>query len=96
MIKQRFLEIKKCQIPELYKSYKCKCFCWHGKNTFEGTNIKPIQEFRNGQVCKRGETMTICEQCKYEIEKKGLTKVVEEYQNPEHSIGFYQEPGGPK
>jgi hypothetical protein len=96
MIKRRFEEIKNCNSPSQYKSFKCKSFCWHGKNTFENTEIKPIIEFREGQVCKRGEKMTVCEQIKYEIDKKGLKRTVEEYKNKDKDFDFYQEPGGAK
>lgn len=94
MIRKRFEEIRDCTNPAQYKSFKCRSFCWHGKNTFEGTDIKPIQEFRTGQTCKRGEKQTICEQVKYELDKKGLKKVVEEYKIKDKEFDYYQSPGG--
>lgn len=96
MIRQRFEQIQRCEMPEQYKSFKCKSFCWHGKNTFEGTDIKPIQEFRNGYFSSRGDNMKICDQVKYNLDKKGLKKVVEEYKNKDKDFDHYTEPGGPK
>jgi hypothetical protein len=37
--------------------------------------------------------MTKCEQILFECEKKGMDKVVKEYTAPNHTIGFYQNPG---
>ena len=50
-------------------------------------------EFRNGQVCKKGDIMTKCEQMNFELYKKGMDKVVKEYKASTHDIGFYQNPG---
>lgn len=94
MLKERFDTIRKTEKPKLNKSWKCTKFCHFGKNTFEGTHKKPIVEFRNGEVTKRGQLMTICEQIKFETDRKGLDKVTKEYIKPGHSISHYQAPGG--
>lgn len=99
MLKERFDVIRKTQKPKLVKDadkWKCTKFCHFGKNTFKtaNTGILPIVEFRNGQTCRKGTEMTMCEQIKFEIERKGLDKVTKEYTKKGHQIGYYQAPGG--
>jgi hypothetical protein len=93
MLKKKFDVIRACKVPQLNKSWKCNKFCWQGLTTFEGTPIKPIQEFRSGQTCRKGQIMTKCEQLKFEIERKGMDKTIKEYTSAGHEIGFYQNPG---
>ena len=93
MLKEKFEYIKATKIPKQSKSWKCTKFCYFGKNTFTGTEIKPIIVFRNGQVCSKGQTMTMCEQMNFELYKKGMDKTVKEYKAPDHKIDFYQNPG---
>ena len=93
LIKNKFEQIKNTQKPALKKSWMCSRLCFAGKNTFEGTSIKPMIEFRNRQVCTKGEKMTICEQCLFELEKRGMDKVIQEYTQSGHTIGHYQNPG---
>ena len=93
MLKEKFEYIKATKIPKQSKSWKCTKFCYFGKNTFTGTEIKPIIEFRNGQTCAKGQTMTMCEQMNFELYKKGMDKTVKEYKAPDHKIDFYQNPG---
>lgn len=93
MLRERFEIIKNEQMPKCSKSWKCKKFCWHGLTTFEDTGIKPIFEFRKDQVCKLGQCMTKCEQIKFELERKGMDRVVKEYTKKDHAVGTYTNPG---
>jgi len=93
MIKSKFEHIRSVQVPKLNKSWKCTKTCPYGKSTFETTDIKPIQEFRLGQTTPRGRKMTICEQVAFEIQRKGMNKVIKEYSNPDHHITNYKAPG---
>jgi hypothetical protein len=99
MLQEKFETIKKVQKPKLINSenkWKCNKVCYFGKNTFEGTDIKPIQEFRNGQVTPKGQLMTMCEQVKFEIERKGMDRTTSEYSKKGHSISYYHDPGSIK
>lgn len=94
MLRKKFETIKKCKKPKLSKTWKCTKLCHFGKNTFENhPNILPILEYRNGQVCKQGEYMTICEQIKHQIELNGIDSVVDTYTAEGYSIGSYKPPG---
>lgn len=93
IIRKKFEAIKKCKRPLLSKSWKCNKLCHFGKTTFENTNTLPILEYRDGQVCSKGNYMTKCEQIKHEIELKGMNSVVDEYTTPNFSIGKYKAPG---
>lgn len=93
MLRKKFEAIKKQQMPKLTKTWKCSKTCYFGKNTFEGTGIKPIREFRSGQVTRKGELMTMCEQVNFENQRKGLDRVMKEYKNPTHNISDYKAPG---
>lgn len=96
-IKRRFEEIKNCKNVMFNKTWKCtRLSCDMYKKTFENTHIKPIQEFRDGQFNKRGETMCRCSQLQFMLEKKGIEKTIEEYKDPDFTLGFYFDPGGPK
>lgn len=95
-IRQRFEEIKNCNMPLFNNDWKCRKLCHMYKETFENTNIKSIQEFRNGQFNKRGEIMCKCSQIKLDLERKGLEKTINEYTSPGFTLGHYQEPGGSK
>jgi len=93
MLKERFEEIKEVKSPQLNKTWKCSKLCNSGKTTFEGTNIKPMVEFRSGQRCSKGNIMTKCEQVLFECGKRGIDKVTKDYCAPDHKIDFYQNPG---
>jgi len=93
MIRKKFELIRNVQVPRLNRSWKCTKLCHFGKNTFAGTNIKPIQEFRTGQVTPKGQLMTMCEQIKFEIGRKKMHTVNQEYTAPEHNVGKYKAPG---
>jgi hypothetical protein len=93
MIRKKFDKIKQVRIPHLNKSWKCTKICPYGKTTFADTHIKPIQEFRGGQVTPRGKFMTKCEQIKFEIERKGMQRVDSEYTAKGHALDFYKAPG---
>lgn len=90
MLRKKFEYIKQTTVPKLDKSWKCTRFCNFGMTSFDKN---PIKEFRNSQTCKKGCLMTKCEQLKYEIGRKGIDKVVEEYSANGHDIGFYSNPG---
>jgi hypothetical protein len=93
LLRKKYEKIKSTQVPELHKSFFCYRVCDAGMNTFKNTSIKPMIEFREGQVCKKGELMSICEQCKFETERKGIDKVIQEYTAEGHMIDYYQNPG---
>jgi hypothetical protein len=93
LIRKKFEEIKKCKKPKLNKSWKCTKLCHFGKTTFENTDMLPIIEYRDNQVCKPGQCMTKCEQIKYEIELKGIKNVVDEYTREGYTVGKYKAPG---
>lgn len=95
-LKHRFNIIKRSMIPnkiDQSQKWKCKRLCHFGKNTFVGTDITPMQEFRRGQVCKQGETMTMCEQIHYDLKKLGHEKTVRKYKDKDFSVGKYHAPG---
>lgn len=94
MLRKKFETIKKCKKPKLSKTWKCTKLCHFGKNTFENhPSILPIIEYRNGQVCKQGEYMTICEQIKHQTELNGIDGVIDKYTAEGYSIGSYKPPG---
>ena len=94
MLRKKFEAIIKCKKPKLNKTWKCTKLCHFGKNTFENhPTIKPIIEYRDGQVCNKGEFMTICEQIKHETELNGMKNVVDTYTAEGYTIGKYKPPG---
>lgn len=94
LLREKFYHIKKSQRPKLSKSWKCNKLCHYGKNTFENNNtILPIIEYRDGQVCKAGQTMTMCEQVAHDIQLKGIKNVIDEYTTPGYNVGHYKAPG---
>lgn len=96
MIKNRFLSIKNCEVPVFNRTWKCTKLCQMGKTTFENTHVKPIIEFRNGMIAKRGEYMKKCDQMNFEFERKGIAKTIDELKDPNFTLGHYQAPGGEK
>lgn len=94
LLREKFYHIKQCKRPKLSKSWKCNKLCHYGKNTFENHNsILPILEYRDGQVCHQGQTMTMCEQVAHDIQLKGIKNVVDEYTSPGYNVGHYKAPG---
>ena len=94
MLRKKFEAIKKCKKPKLNRTWKCTKLCYFGKNTFENhPTIQPLIEYRDGQICKKGEYMTMCEQIKHEIELNGIKNVVDNYTAEGYSIGKYKPPG---
>jgi hypothetical protein len=93
LLKKKFEHIKEVRIPKLSKSWKCTKFCHQGKTTFTDTHIKPIIEFRAGQECLKGQQMTKCAQLEFEIARKGIDKVTDEYMAPDHQVQDYTNPG---
>lgn len=71
-IKNRFLEIKDTLNPKLNRTWRCTKFCPFGKNTFENTQINPIIQFMNNGIANLGNYCTICDQVKFEVDRKGL------------------------
>jgi len=93
MLRQKFDYIKKTKKPQLNKSWMCSKLCHFGKTTFENTDIMPIEEYRDGQVCKIGSPMTKCEQIKHDTDLHGQDYVINLYKHPNHSFGKYKAPG---
>ena len=92
ILKQRFIQIKDCRIPPLNKSWKCSKLCFCGKNNYAVLEKKPLVEFRKGRY-NFGQTMTICQQLEFEIQKRGLEKVVQEYTTKDFDVASYRNPG---
>jgi hypothetical protein len=76
-LKTRFLKIYNTKIPQLNKSYKCTRFCDYGKNQLDSA---PIQ-FLDGQISPVGQNMCICDQVKFETDRRGLQWVVNNLKN---------------
>lgn len=93
LLRAKFNNIKKCKIPKLSKTWKCKKLCHYGKNTFSDTHIPVITEYRDNQECQVGQCMTMCEQVKHDIQLKGMKEVVDEYTVPGYNVGYYKAPG---
>lgn len=93
MLRRKFEIIKNTKRPALHKSWMCSKLCHFGKTTFEGTHIQPIEEYRSGQTCSVGSTMTKCEQVKHDIDLHGMSEVIDTYKHKQHSFGFYKSPG---
>lgn len=94
LLRRKFDKIKKTQIPRLSKSWKCTKLCHYGKTDFQDTDtITPIVEYRDEQVCKKGDFMTKCEQVHHDLQVKGMKNVVDEYTVPGYNVGYYKPPG---
>lgn len=93
MLRQKFEIIKNTRKPKLNRSWMCSKLCHFGKTTFQDSHIQSIEEYRDGQVCQPGSSMTKCEQVKHDLELYGIDAIMKTYQHPNHSIGSYQAPG---
>ena len=93
VLRDKFEIIKKTQKPRLHKSWMCSKLCHFGKSTFENSNVLPILEYRDNQLCQKNSHMTKCEQIKHDIELKGMNNVVDEYTVPGYTVGKYKAPG---
>lgn len=93
MLRDKFEIIKKTQKPRLNKSWMCSKLCHFGKSTFENSNVLPILEYRDNQLCQKNTHMTKCEQIKHDIELKGINNVVDEYTVPGYTVAKYKAPG---
>ena len=93
MLRDKFEIIKKTQKPRLHKSWMCSKLCHFGKSTFENSNVLPILEYRDNQLCQKNSHMTKCEQIKHDIELKGMNNVVDEYTVPGYTVAKYKAPG---
>lgn len=102
MIKEKFERVKSCQNPKLTKTFRCTKTCQQSRrvlkagiidSTFEDTHVKPIREFRNGQLTPKGEYMSKCEQLKLEFGRKSMDKIMQEYKKPGFDPAAYKSPG---
>jgi hypothetical protein len=93
LLKDKFKKIQNTYKPKLNKTWKCTKLCHYGKTTFENTNIQPIIEYRDNQVCSTGKPMTKCEQIAHDISVKGYKNTIDEYTVPGYNVGHYKAPG---
>jgi hypothetical protein len=93
MLRQKFEYIKQTKKPRLNKSWMCSKLCHFGKTTFENSNILPIIEYRDNQLCQQGSYMTKCEQIKHDMDLHGMDAVVKQYKHTNHTFGSYKAPG---
>lgn len=96
MIRKEFETIKNTELPSLSKTWKCKKFCFFGKNTFKGTHVTPIIERREGKGYNKseaGEPMTMCSQVEYLLGKRPMGTVTKHLQVPGFSVSKYKAPG---
>lgn len=93
MIKDRFIEISNNTKPTAAKkSFKCR-FCSYAKETFANKGVESMIEFRDGQICKPGSTMTMCEQTDMMVDLYGLDGTTSMIKHPHAQIGHYKKPG---
>lgn len=93
ILRRKFDTIKQTTKPKLNKSWMCSKLCHFGKTTFANTNIEPITEYRDGQLCSKDSTMTKCEQIKHDLDLYGIDATIGLYKHPNHSFGSYKAPG---
>lgn len=93
MIRHKFEKIKAVRRPALNKTWMCNKLCHFGKTTFENTLIEPLEEYRDGQITKKGQLMTKCEQIHHDVQLQGMNHAIQLYKHPNHSFGFYKAPG---
>jgi hypothetical protein len=93
MLRKKFDTIRRNKKPKLHKSWMCTKLCHFGKTTFDNTSILPILEYRDNQVCEKGQFMTKCEQIKHDLELDGMKSVVTKYKHQNHTFGHYEAPG---
>lgn len=93
MLRTKFDIIKNNKRPKLNKTWMCTKLCHFGKTTFENTNIDPLIEYRDNQVCKEGSFMTKCEQIRHDVDLHSISNVVKSYKHSNHSFGSYKAPG---
>ncbi len=77
LLKDRYHEIKNCNIPKLNISWKCTKFCPFGKLTTEGTNLPQLTQEEIGGIASRGSPMTMCDCSIYNIHLHGIDYVEE-------------------
>ena len=93
MIRTRFEKIRDTTKPTNRKGdAPCK-FCSYAKDTYEGTPVEVMTEFRDGQICKKDKKMTICEQTDLMLDLYGIDQVTETSRHPYNDIGHYKAPG---
>jgi hypothetical protein len=93
LLRKKFEDIKRCKKPRLNKTWKCTKLCHYGKNSFAGTRIQPLLEYRDGQTCPKDTLMTMCEQVKHDTEMNGIDTVIDQYTVPGYNVGYYKAPG---
>ena len=86
MIKAKFEVIKKTDLPQQKKSWKCSKLCNAGKSTYEGTDVDVMYNVF-------GAPLTKCEQTHEMIKEHGIEWVTQNCTAPDHAIGKYQAPG---
>lgn len=93
MLRYKFEAIKATKKPRLNKTWMCNKLCHFGKTTFDDTHIAPTVEYRDGQVCQIGKTMTKCEQIKHDLDLYGIDTTISMYKHKNHTFGSYKSPG---
>lgn len=91
-IKELYTAIVETTKPRLNRSWKCR-FCDQSKSTFEGTNILPILQYKNGIFSKKGDNMSRCEQLEYVFEYKDIDMVISNMSKENFSSATYKAPG---
>lgn len=86
MIKAKFEVIKKTDLPQQKKSWKCSKLCNAGKSTYEDTDVEVMYNIF-------GAPLTKCEQTYSMIKDQGIEWVTQNCTSPDHAIGKYQAPG---
>lgn len=94
--KIKYLDRPKMQGRFHPKDFKSPCkFCSYAKQSFEGTNVKPI--VNQGQTkchfSKKGEYMTMCEQTNYILDFRDIDVIMEHMSKEGYKIGRYKPPG---
>lgn len=93
MIKDKFEYIKNTKQPKPNYTWKCKKFCHFGKQTFEDSNIKPLDAKINSKLSVIGEKMCMCDQIKYALDFRPIEDVISNMTKESHSISKYKAPG---
>lgn len=87
MIKKKFEHIRNTERPKPNYTWKCKKFCHFGKQTFDGTGIKPLIAKNSSRLSKPGEIMCMCDQILYTIENRSIDLVCINMTKENHKIG---------
>ena len=93
MIREKFEAIRDTETPQVNYGPPCKTFCHLGKQTFEGTNVRPIVAGSNCKLSYTGNNMCMCDQLKYSLEHRNTEIVIDNMTKDGHNVGFYKAPG---